>query len=192
MVQNAASKLALWYDGAPLQGACGCSTPLSPVGTASPLSNSISLPTASLQEQAVSETSAPHLHRCLPPTLTLTFLATHRNEDRALPLCVVLWFVDVRTHHSEIRYLEECWTCSLVNTAGYLIEEYQNDVRCVTFCLLVCLMVWPHISCFRSKLLIVCRSLLMRSIFLKSNSICAILEILHHEWNGQFCLNLYV
>lgn len=70
VVHNTASKLAPWYDCASLQSAFGRSTPLSPVGTASPLSNSISLPTASLQEQAVNETSAPHLHCCPPPTTT--------------------------------------------------------------------------------------------------------------------------
>lgn len=80
VVHNTASKLAPWYDCASLQSAFGRSTPLSPVGTASPLSNSISLPTASLQEQAVNKTSAPHLHCCPPPQQHPTTVAIHQTE----------------------------------------------------------------------------------------------------------------
>lgn len=80
-MHNTASKLAPWYDCASLQSAFGRSTPLSPVGTASPLSNSISLPTASLQEQAVNKTSAPHLHCCPPsPQQHPTTVAIHQTE----------------------------------------------------------------------------------------------------------------
>lgn len=152
-MHNTASKLAPWYDCASLQSAFGRSTPLSPVGTVSPLSNSISLPTASLQEQAASETSAPHLHRCPPPSsLPHAHLSGHSPKWRQNPhhsACVLC----MCTHTFEIHricYLEVCvkpalspkWRCPSFSNYSGLFDWGENrtifSIQFVTFCLSVC------------------------------------------------------
>lgn len=175
-MHNAASKLAPWYDCASLQSAFGQSTPLSPVGTVSPLSNSISLPTASLQEQAVSETSAPHLHRYppSPPTPTPhTHLSGHSPKWRQSPATVRV-LCRVCAHASEIReicYLEVCvepalsskWHCpSFSNYCGLLDWGKTRQHSVVTSSLNVCVHVCLHVCCFKPRplLLSVCFSLL--------------------------------
>lgn len=126
VVHNTASKLAPWYDCASLQSAFGRSTPLSPVGTASPLSNSISLPTASLQEQAVNETSAPHLHRC-PPTTTSHYSGHSPNWRLCVCVCTGACRHSWKWHWTffsnsrvafDWRAAEHCCGCSLRFSAG--------------------------------------------------------------------------